>query len=233
MIIKLKNVDKVYVNGEIKTNALKAVDLSIESGEFIVVLGPSGSGKSTLLNVLSGLDLPTQGTIEVRDVTISKMSQTELTKFRREHLGFIFQQYNLLSTLTVKENIALGAYIAKDPFDIDELLEKVGITDQKDKFPHQLSGGQQQRVSIARALIKKPLILFCDEPTGALDEKTGKEILKLLSTLNTNYKTTVVLITHNPGIASMADRIIKMNSGSIVDIVINKDKVSASDIAWS
>ena len=233
MVIKLTNVDKIYVNGEIKTNALKAVDLTIESGEFIVVLGPSGSGKSTLLNVLSGLDVPTRGTIEVHDVTISNMSQKELTKFRRDHLGFIFQQYNLLSTLTIKENIALGAHIAKDPFDIDELLEKVGITDQKDKFPHQLSGGQQQRVSIARALIKKPLILFCDEPTGALDESTGKDILKLLNTLNSSYKTTVVLITHNPGIASMADRIIKMNSGSIVDIIVNKDKVQASDIAWS
>ncbi len=233
MVIKLTNVDKIYVNGEIKTNALKAVDLTIESGEFIVVLGPSGSGKSTLLNVLSGLDVPTRGTIEVHDVTISNMSQKELTKFRRDHLGFIFQQYNLLSTLTIKENIALGAHIAKDSFDIDELLEKVGITDQKDKFPHQLSGGQQQRVSIARALIKKPLILFCDEPTGALDESTGKDILKLLNTLNSSYKTTVVLITHNPGIASMADRIIKMNSGSIVDIIVNKDKVQASDIAWS
>ena len=232
-MIKLSNVDKVYVNGDIETHALKNVDLTIEEGEFIVVLGPSGSGKSTLLNVLSGLDVPTKGTININDSTISAMSQKEMTQFRRAHLGFIFQQYNLLSTLTVKENVLLGAYISKSPFEIETLMEKIGLTDQQDKYPHQLSGGQQQRVSIARAIIKKPLILFCDEPTGALDEDTGKSILSLLNTLNESYKTTLILITHNPGIASMADRIIKMNSGAIVEIIKNKDKVKAQDIRWS
>lgn len=233
MLIKMKNVSKIYRNGDIETKALNKVDLSINHGEFIVVLGPSGSGKSTFLNVLSGLDTPTEGEIFIEDKEISKLNQKELTKFRRENLGFIFQQYNLLSTLTARENIELGYQIAKDPFDIDEMLKSVEIDDQKDKFPNQMSGGQQQRVSIARALVKKPKILFCDEPTGALDEKTGKGILALLNQLNKKYQTTIVLITHNPAISLMADRVIKMNSGSVVDIQVNQEKAEAADISWS
>ena len=216
-----------------ETQALKEVNMEIEQGEFIVVLGPSGSGKSTLLNVLSGLDIPTKGSIFIDGQEISRLTQKELTQFRREKLGFIFQQYNLLSTLTVKENVELGYQIAEDPFEIDEMLKSVDILDQKDKFPNQMSGGQQQRVSIARALIKKPKILFCDEPTGALDEKTGKDILSLLSRLNKQYKKTNILITHNPSIGLMADRIIKMNSGNVVDIYINQSKKEAQEISWS
>ena len=233
MLIKMKNVSKIYQNGDFETKALNQVDLTINRGEFIVVLGPSGSGKSTFLNVLSGLDIPTEGEIFIDEKEISKLNQKELTKFRRENLGFIFQQYNLLSTLTARENIELGYQIAKDPFDIDEMLKSVEIFDQKSKFPSQMSGGQQQRVSIARALVKKPKILFCDEPTGALDEKTGKGILDLLSQLNKKYQTTIVLITHNPAISLMADRVIKMNSGRVVDIQVNQEKVDASDISWS
>jgi len=233
MLIKMKNVSKIYQNGDFETKALNQVDLTINRGEFIVVLGPSGSGKSTFLNVLSGLDTPTEGEIFIDELEISKLNQKELTKFRRENLGFIFQQYNLLSTLTARENIELGYKIAKDPFDIDEMLKSVEIFDQKSKFPSQMSGGQQQRVSIARALVKKPKILFCDEPTGALDEKTGKGILDLLSQLNKKYQTTIVLITHNPAISLMADRVIKMNSGRVVDIQVNQEKVNAADISWS
>ena len=233
MLIKMKNVSKIYQNGDFETKALNQVDLTINRGEFIVVLGPSGSGKSTFLNVLSGLDIPTEGEIFIDELEISKLNQKELTKFRRENLGFIFQQYNLLSTLTARENIELGYQIAKEPFDIDEMLKSVEIFDQKSKFPSQMSGGQQQRVSIARALVKKPKILFCDEPTGALDEKTGKGILELLSQLNKKYQTTIVLITHNPAISLMADRVIKMNSGRVVDIQINQEKAEAADISWS
>ncbi len=233
MLIKMKNVSKIYQNGDFETKALNQVDLTINRGEFIVVLGPSGSGKSTFLNVLSGLDTPTEGEIFIDEKEISKLNQKELTKFRRENLGFIFQQYNLLSTLTARENIELGYKIAKEPFDIDEMLKSVEIFDQKSKFPSQMSGGQQQRVSIARALVKKPKILFCDEPTGALDEKTGKGILDLLSQLNKKYQTTIVLITHNPAISLMADRVIKMNSGRVVDIQVNQEKVNAADISWS
>lgn len=233
MLIKMKNVSKIYQNGDFETKALNQVDLTINRGEFIVVLGPSGSGKSTFLNVLSGLDTPTEGEIFIDELEISKLNQKELTKFRRENLGFIFQQYNLLSTLTARENIELGYKIAKEPFDIDEMLKSVEIFDQKSKFPSQMSGGQQQRVSIARALVKKPKILFCDEPTGALDEKTGKGILDLLSQLNKKYQTTIILITHNPAISLMADRVIKMNSGRVVDIQVNQEKVNAADISWS
>ncbi len=233
MLIKMKNVSKIYQNGDFETKALNQVDLTINRGEFIVVLGPSGSGKSTFLNVLSGLDIPTEGEIFIDELEISKLNQKELTKFRRENLGFIFQQYNLLSTLTARENIELGYQIAKEPFDIDEMLKSVEIFDQKSKFPSQMSGGQQQRVSIARALVKKPKILFCDEPTGALDEKTGKGILELLSQLNKKYQTTIVLITHNPAISLMADRVIKMNSGRVVDIQANQEKAEAADISWS
>ena len=233
MLIKMENVSKVYYSGEMETQALKEVNMEIEQGEFIVVLGPSGSGKSTLLNVLSGLDIPTKGSIFIDGQEISRLTQKELTQFRREKLGFIFQQYNLLSTLTVKENVELGYQIAEDPFEIDEMLKSVDILDQKDKFPNQMSGGQQQRVSIARALIKKPKILFCDEPTGALDEKTGKDILSLLSRLNKQYKTTIILITHNPSIGLMADRIIKMNSGNVVYIYINQSKKEEQEISCS
>lgn len=232
-MIKLKNVTKTYTNGEIETHALSDVSLSINDGEFIVILGPSGSGKSTLLNLVGGLDQPTSGSIEISNQTISNMNHKELTTFRRENLGFIFQQYNLLSTLTVSENVALGYYLGHKKIEVEDMLESVGIKSHSDKYPHQLSGGEQQRVSIARALIKEPLILFCDEPTGALDETNGKNILALLQKLNKEFQTTIVLITHNPAISLLADKVVKMNSGKIIDISENKEKADAQSINWS
>jgi putative ABC transport system ATP-binding protein len=213
--------------------ALKDVTLSIPSGEFVVLLGPSGSGKSTLLNVCSGLDTPTSGTITIDQDEISAMNPKELTRFRRDNLGFIFQQYNLLQTLSVRENVEVGRHVATEPFEVEEVIEQVGLTKNIDKYPYQLSGGEQQRVSIARALVKNPKILFCDEPTGALDEDNAKEILGVIQRLNDTYGTTVVLITHNPSIGIIADRIIKLNSGEVVDVQVNETKQPASAIVWA
>lgn len=232
MAIKLNNVSKIYDTGEVKTAALKDINLIVEAGEFIVLLGPSGSGKSTMLNVCSGLDTPTSGDIIIDEDTISDLTPKELTKFRRDNLGFIFQQYNLLETLDVKENVEVGSEVSSDPFDVNEIIEQVGLLDKIDKYPYQLSGGEQQRVSIARAIVKKPKILFCDEPTGALDEENAKEILNVIQKLNEVYNTTVILITHNPSIGLMADRIIKLNSGNIVEEIKNKIKKSAQEISW-
>ena len=232
MAIKLEKVTKIYTTGEVKTVALKDVDLTIKDGEVIVLLGPSGSGKSTLLNVCSGLDNPTSGTITIDDEVISEMNNKQLTKFRRDNLGFIFQQYNLLQTLSVKENVEVGREVSLDPFTVEEIIEQVGLTPNISKYPYQLSGGEQQRVSIARAVVKKPKIMFCDEPTGALDEENAKEILGVIQKLNEIYGTTVVLITHNPSIGVMADRIVKLNSGEVVDVIVNTDKKRASEIIW-
>lgn len=233
MSIILKNVNKVYKTGDIETYALKNISLEIKQGEFLVILGPSGSGKSTLLNVISGLDSPTSGEISYNDEIISNYDSKKLTKFRRDNLGFTFQQYNLLQNLTVRENIEIGSAIGKNPFSIDEIMQKVGIESEKDKYPYQLSGGQQQRVSIARSIAKNPNILFCDEPTGALDEATGKQVLDVLQKMNKEFKTTTVVITHNPNIALMADRVMKMNSGRIEEIVIIKSRKNAFEINWS
>jgi len=233
MGIKLEDVTKIYESGEIKTYACKNMNIEIKDGEFIVVLGPSGSGKSTMLNIISGLDTPTSGKISIDKDIISDMTTKELTKFRRNNLGFIFQQYNLLQTLNVSENVEVGREVGIDPFEIDEVLEQVGLLNQKHKYPYQLSGGEQQRVSIARAVVKKPKIMFCDEPTGALDEETAKEVLSVLKKLNEVYKTTLVIITHNPSIGMMADRIIKLNSAEIVEVIENKKRLSAYEINWS
>lgn len=232
MGIKLENVNKIYVTGEIETIALKNVDVEIKNGEFVVLLGPSGSGKSTMLNVCSGLDNPTSGIITIDDEVISDLNSKELTKFRRNNLGFIFQQYNLLQTLSVRENIEVGREVSLDPFSVEEIAEKVGLTPNIDKYPFQLSGGEQQRVSIARAVVKNPKIMFCDEPTGALDEENAKEILGVLQMLNQEFKTTVVLITHNPNISVMADKVIKLNSGEIVEVKENTNKLDAKEIRW-
>lgn len=233
MAIKLEKVNKIYQSGEVKTTALKDVDVTIKDGEFIVVLGPSGSGKSTLLNVISGLDTPTNGKISIDETVISELNTKELTKFRRDNLGFIFQQYNLLQTLSVRENVEVGHEVSINPYTVEEAIEKVGLTPQIDKYPYQLSGGEQQRVSIARAVVKNPKIMFCDEPTGALDETTAKEVLNVLQKLNEENKTTMVIITHNPSIGNMADRIIKLNSGELVEIIENKNKIKAKDISWA
>lgn len=232
MSIKLKGVNKVYKSGDVKTYALKNINLEINDGEFLVILGPSGSGKSTLLNVISGLDNPSSGEIFYNDECISKYNNEQLTLFRRKYLGFVFQQYNLLQNLTVRENVDMGANISKNPLDIDEIIDKVGLKEHKNKYPSQLSGGQQQRVSIARSIAKNPEIMFCDEPTGALDEKTARDVLDLLQKMNQEYKTTIVIITHNAGIANMADRVIKINSGEIVLMEKISHKQKASEIVW-
>ncbi|HHD2752572.1 TPA: ABC transporter ATP-binding protein [Clostridium perfringens] len=232
-MITLENVFKTYRTGDVETHALRGVSLSINDGEFIVILGPSGSGKSTLLNVISGLDNITSGSIKFNGKEISKYKEDKLTEFRRDNLGFIFQQYNLLQNLTVYENIQMGADLSKNPLDINETLKHVGLENSKDKYPSQLSGGQQQRVSIARSVVKNPSIMFCDEPTGALDEETAKQVLNLLQKLNKELKTTTVIITHNPSIANMADTVIRMNSGKIEEIYKNKEKLTANELKWS
>ena len=232
-MITLENVFKTYRTGDVETHALRGVSLSINDGEFIVILGPSGSGKSTLLNVISGLDNITSGSIKFNGKEISKYKEDKLTEFRRDNLGFIFQQYNLLQNLTVYENIQMGADLSKNPLDINETLKHVGLENSKDKYPSQLSGGQQQRVSIARSVVKNPSIMFCDEPTGALDEETAKQVLNLLQNLNKELKTTTVIITHNPSIANMADTVIRMNSGKIEEIYKNKEKLTANELKWS
>lgn len=232
MSIRLVNVGKIYKSGEVETVALKDINLEINDGEFIVILGPSGSGKSTMLNVISGLDTPSSGEIYYNDEKISDYNEDKLTKFRRNNLGFIFQQYNLLQNLTVKENIEIGSSIGKNPLNIDEVLDAVSMKNEKNKYPYQLSGGQQQRVSIARSIAKNPKIMFCDEPTGALDEETGKQVLEMIQNMNERFKTTTVVITHNPNIAFMADRVIKMNSGKIVEEILNTEKRKASEIKW-
>jgi putative ABC transport system ATP-binding protein len=229
--IELSNVYRTYTTDKIKTHALNKVNLTINKGEIIVILGPSGSGKTTLLNCVSGLDKPTKGKIKVGKDIITRFNEKELTKFRRNHLGFIFQTYNLLENLNVRQNIEIGSKLVKNKVDINKIIELVDMTKHIDKNMDELSGGEQQRVSIARALAKKPEIMFCDEPTGALDEDTGKKVLSALVDINDEYGTTMIIITHNPGIAKIGDRIIKMNSGSIVEDV-NNTRVKPKDIVW-
>ena len=231
-MITMTNVTKTYKTGDVETYALKDVNLTIEEGEFVVILGPSGSGKSTLLNVISGLDTVTSGEITFKGETLTNLDEEEMTAFRRKHLGFIYQQYNLLQNLLVYENIQIGSDIGTAPLDIAELLEKVGLEKARNKYPSQLSGGEQQRVSIVRSLAKNPDIIFCDEPTGSLDEENSKKILQLLQDLNEDYNKTVIVITHNLGIAEMADKVIKMNSGQITEVTLNNVKKNAQDISW-
>ena len=231
-LLVLTDVSKVYVNGEVETVALRNVDLTIDEGEFVVILGPSGSGKSTLLNVISGLDTASSGTIRFKDECLTDLSEEEMTAFRRKHLGFIFQQYYLLQNLTVYENVQMAADLSEHPLDIDELLAAVGMEGARNKYPRQLSGGEQQRVSVARSLAKRPDIVFCDEPTGALDEMNSKRVLRALEDLHHEHRMTVVVITHNAGIAQMADKVIKMNSGAITEILHNDEKVDAEQVQW-
>lgn len=232
MAIKLKDVTKIYITGVVETKALDQVSLDINDGEVIVLLGPSGSGKSTLLNVCSGLDTPTDGFIQIGDDVISDMNTKQLTLFRRKNIGFIFQRYNLLQALSVRENVDVGREISDTPLEVEDVVSQVGLLPMIDKYPYQLSGGEQQRVSIARAVVKNPKIMFCDEPTGALDEENAKGILSVLQNMNETYGTTLVLITHNPNIAVMADRVVKLNNGQVVDIKINQNKKRASEIVW-
>ncbi|MEG0073348.1 MAG: ABC transporter ATP-binding protein [Clostridia bacterium] len=231
-ILELRDVYKTYYLGDVPTHALNGVNLEVYHGEIIVILGSSGSGKTTLLNVLSGLDRPTSGDIFFDEENIAKYSESKITKFRKNNLGFIFQTYNLLEHLNVKENIKVGSNLGKNNINIDKLIETVGLTKHTSKYMHQLSGGEQQRVSIARALAKNPKIMFADEPTGALDEVTGKKVLEALIDANMQYHTTMIIVTHNPGIALIGDRIIRVNSGQISSIEENEERVNPLDIPW-
>jgi len=227
-----RGLAKTYRTGEVEVQALRDVDLEIRRGEFVVLLGASGSGKSTLLNILGGLDVPTRGEVRFADHTLTGASEAELTTYRREHVGFVFQFYNLIPSLTVRENLALVTDIATDPMPIDEAIDLVGLTPRRDHFPAQLSGGEQQRVAIARAIVKRPEVLLCDEPTGALDYQTGKLVLEVIARINQDLGTTAVVITHNAAIAGMADRVIHLGDGRIQKIEVNAHKISPSELSW-
>ncbi len=231
-IVQFDHVSKVYTAGDHMLKALDQVDLSLEEGKFVVILGPSGAGKSTLLNLLGGLDTPTEGTITVSGKDISKLSDNELADYRAATVGFVFQFYNLIPTLTVHENIQLVSEIAPNAFPADEMLEKVGLLDHRNNFPSELSGGEQQRVSIARALCKNPKILLCDEPTGALDSETGVMVLKLLLDMAKDYQKTIVVVTHNQNIARMADVVIRVKNGKIRSVEEQAAPLSADEVDW-
>lgn len=230
--VEINGIKKHFGAGDNKIEVLKGIDLEIEKGEMCVLLGPSGSGKSTLLNIIGAIESADEGTITVNGEKTRLMSEKQLTLYRRKHLGYVFQMYNLIPNLTVRENIEVGAYLSDNPLDIDELMAILGISDQADKLPSQLSGGQQQRTSIGRAIVKNPDILLCDEPTGALDYKTSKEILKLLEDVNQKYGNTVIMVTHNDAIKNMADRVFTLRDGEIRKYYINENKVSAKDLEW-
>jgi putative ABC transport system ATP-binding protein len=218
--------------GEVEVHALRSLDLDLYDGEFVVILGPSGSGKSTLLNILGGLDVPSSGHVFFHDRDLTHASDAELTRFRRDCVGFVFQFYNLIPSLTARENVALVTEIARSPMRPEEALELVGLGDRLDHFPSQMSGGEQQRVAIARAIAKRPEVLLCDEPTGALDFQTGKLVLEALERVNRELGTTTAVITHNAGIAAMADRVVTMRSGEIIRIDRNEKKVSPAQLEW-
>lgn len=225
-------VSKNYQSGDISVVALRSVELDLRAGEFVVFLGPSGSGKSTLLNILGGLDTPSSGDVRFRDHWLSRADDAGLTRFRREHVGFVFQFYNLIPSLTALENVTLVTEIADNPMDPKEALRLVGLKEREHHFPSQLSGGEQQRVAIARAIVKKPDILLCDEPTGALDFPTAKLVLDVLAQINKELHTLVAVITHNSAIAAMADRVIRLRSGEIVEITQNATKASPEELVW-
>lgn len=236
----VRELTKIYRMGDVEVHALQSVNLDLYNGEFVVILGPSGSGKSTLLNILGGLDIPTSGQVlfceraghELRYRDLTHANDTELTRFRRDCVGFIFQFYNLIPSLTARENVALVTEISRYPMRPEEALERVGLGDRFDHFPAQMSGGEQQRVAIARAIAKRPEVLLCDEPTGALDYKTGKVVLEALEQVNRELGTTTVVITHNAGIAAMADRVVTMRSGEIIRIQRNETKRSPAELEW-
>jgi len=231
-LMKLERISKTYEMGEVKVEALKESSLDIFEGELLVILGPSGSGKSTLLNIMGGMDLPSSGEITFIDENLSKATEEVLTRYRRNQVGFVFQFYNLIPDLTAKENVELAAHLVKKPSSVEETLRQVGLEDRMDHFPSQMSGGEQQRVSIARAVIKNPRLLLCDEPTGALDFETGKLILGLLRRINQENGCTVVLITHNTAIGEMGDRVVRMRSGEIASIIENLEPQPPERIEW-
>ena len=232
LVFEARAVIKTYQMGDVRVHALRGVDLDLHPGEFLVLLGPSGSGKSTLLNILGGLDSPTSGSVRYRDHDLSKFDDDELTRYRREHVGFVFQFYNLIPSLTARENTALVTEIADDPMDPADALALVGLEDRLDHFPSQLSGGEQQRVAIARAVAKRPDVLLCDEPTGALDVKTGIRVLEVLERVNRELGTTTAIITHNAVIATMADRVITLSDGRIASTRSVERRAAAATLAW-
>ncbi len=231
-VFHVHQLTKVYRMGEVEVRALRGVDLDLYAGEFIVLLGASGSGKSTLVNILGGLDIPTSGEVYYLDHNLTAAAEAELTRFRREHVGFVFQFYNLIPSLTAVENVALVTEISAHPLDPVEALTLVGLGDRLHHFPAQLSGGEQQRVAIARAIAKRPEVLLCDEPTGALDFSTGKLVLEVLERVNRELGTIVVVITHNAAIAAMADRVIRIRSGEIVEEQRNESKAAPAELSW-
>jgi len=231
-VFHLQGVSKVYHMGEVDVHALRSVDLALYPGEFVVLLGASGSGKSTLLNILGGLDVPTTGAVYYLDHNLTAATDEDLTRFRREHVGFVFQFYNLIPSLTALENVALVTEIAERPLDPAEALTLVDLSDRLHHFPAQLSGGEQQRVAIARAVAKRPDVLLCDEPTGSLDYATGKVVLEVLEQVNRELKTITAVVTHNAAIAAMADRVIRISSGQITDIRRNERRASPEELSW-
>lgn len=232
MFLEITGIRKSFGTGDSRVEVLKGIDLSIEKGEFCVLLGPSGSGKSTLLNIIGGIDTPDSGDISIRGEKMADMNERRLTLYRRKHLGYIFQMYNLIPNLTVRENIEVGAYLSDKPLEIDELLHTLGLFEHRRKLPNQLSGGQQQRCAIGRAIVKNPDILLCDEPTGALDYNTSKDILTLIETVNQKYGNTVIMVTHNDPLRQMADRVVRLHDGGIRKNYLNDSKLKAVDIEW-
>lgn len=232
MFLEIKGIRKHYGDGESRVEVLKGINIEIEKGEICVLLGPSGSGKSTLLNIIGGIDEADAGYIAINGDKIEDMNEKQLTSYRRKHLGYVFQMYNLIPNLNIKENVETGAYLSDNPMDTDEILKGLGLYEHRHKLPNQLSGGQQQRTSIGRAIIKNPDLLLCDEPTGALDYNTSKEILKLIESINKKYGNTIIIVTHNDAIKNMADRVITLRDGEIRKNYKNENKISAKELEW-
>ena len=232
MFLEITGLKKGFGQGEARVEVLRGIDLGVEKGEIVVLLGPSGSGKSTLLNIVGGIDAADEGTIAIGGEKMQSMSEKRLTQYRRRHLGYVFQLYNLIPDLTVRENVEVGAWLGEKPQNVDELLSTLGLAEHAGTLPTQLSGGQQQRTAIGRAIVKNPDLLLCDEPTGALDYNTSKDILKLIETVNHHYGTTVIIVTHNAAIAGMADRVIKLRDGAIRSNEKNAAKIPAAELEW-
>ncbi len=232
MFLDIKGIRKSFGTGDSRVDVLKGLNLEIEKGEFCVLLGPSGSGKSTLLNIIGGIDVADEGSIIIEGEQLEDMTEKKLSLYRRKHLGYIFQMYNLIPNLTVRENIEVGAYLSDRSLDVNELMRTLEIYEHRNKLPNQISGGQQQRTAIGRAIVKNPDILLCDEPTGALDYRTSKEILKLIETVNRKYGNTIIMVTHNDAIKDMADRVVKLRDGMIRKNYRNEHKLTAAELEW-
>ena len=232
MFLEINQIKKNYGDGESRVEVLKGIDMEIKKGEFCVLLGPSGSGKSTLLNIIGGIEQADSGSIVIDGQKMEDMNEKNLTLYRRNHLGYIFQMYNLIPNLNIRETIEVGGYLSEHPLATDEILKTLGLYEHRNKLPNQLSGGQQQRTAIGRAIVKNPDILLCDEPTGALDYHTSKEILGLLEKVNKKYGNTIIMVTHNDAIKNMADRVLKLRDGQIQKDYVNENKISAADLEW-